>query len=187
VPRDCTAFCSPVDTYRVDPDGDGEGSLVAGADANGTAPTDCSEARIGFLNHQCRFFQSYFVDVSGNHLDYVPDAYGFCAPRDATFGNCNTYSEEWFFEQYNLFIEGGGDPSGWNAEITALCDARTGGCPYGCARIATLDALDMAYCAVPANAGRPACSAGLRGARIVRRSLERYWAERLIRAAAAGH
>jgi hypothetical protein len=129
--------------------------------------------------------ESSFVDMNGSYLDYVSDAYGLCTPRNATFGNCNTYSEEWFLEQYNLFIEGGGDPSGWGDEITALCDARTGGCPYGCAKVATFDALDAAYCAVPANAGRPACSAGLRGARIVRRSLEWFWAERLIRAAAA--
>jgi hypothetical protein len=176
-PRDCAAFCTPVDTYLVDPDGDGSGDRVAGADADGAAPTDCSEARIGVTNHQCRFFQSYFVDGNGNHLDYVSDAYGFCAPRNRAFGNCNRFSEEWILEQYNLFIEGGGDAQDWYIQYEALCDATPARCALGCAKVATLDALDMAYCAVPANSGRPACAAGLRGARIVRQALERSWAE----------
>jgi hypothetical protein len=186
VPRDCTAFCSPVDTYIVDPDGDGTGELVAGGDADGAAPTDCSEARIGFPGHQCRFFQSYFVDQNSEYLDYVSDTYGFCAPRGRAFGNCKRYSEEWFYEEYNQFIEGGGTPEDWYLEIEALCDATPARCAFGCMKVATKDALAAAYCAVPANMDRPSCAAGLQGARVVRRSLERYHAERLVRTGAAG-
>ncbi|HEU5060991.1 MAG TPA: hypothetical protein VFU21_30885 [Kofleriaceae bacterium] len=174
-PRDCTAFCTPVDTYLVDPDGDGTGSLVTGADADGAAPADCSEARIGIANHQCRFFQSFFIDMNGAWIDYVPDAYGFCAPRNATFGNCNRFSEEWFLESYNDYIEGGGFPAGWSGQLAALCEATPARCAAGCARVATLEALDAAYCAVPANATRPSCIDGLVTARRIRQSVERYW------------
>ena len=183
VPRDCTAFCTPVETYLVDPDGDGAGPLVAGADANGAAPYDCSDARIGALAHQCRFFQSFFVDMNGSYLDYIADGYGFCAPRDENYGNCRLFSEEWFLEEYNDYIESGGTPEGWGDQITMLCDGNPA-CTSGCARVETLEALDTAYCDVPANSTRPACIDGLVGARIVRRSLERIWAERLIRGAA---
>ena len=167
-PRRCTAFCTPVDTYVVDPDGDGTGSLVAGADADGAAPTDCSEARIGVPNHQCRFFQSYFVDGNGDRLDYVSQAYGFCVPRTAVHGNCKRFSEEWILESYNDFIEGGGTPAEWGDEFAALCAANPGRCALGCARAATLDDLDAAYCAVPANMNRPACIDGLAAARRIR-------------------
>ena len=178
--RACTAFCTPVDTYLVDPDGDGAGSLVAGADANGAAPYDCSEARIGVLGHQCRFFQSHFIDQNNAYLDYIPAAYGFCAPRGDTYGNCRIFSEEWFLETYSDFIEGGGTPGEWGPYITEQC-AASQRCASGCAELATLDALDAAYCAVPANTTRPACIDGLVGARIVRRSLLRLWAEQWIR------
>jgi hypothetical protein len=178
LPRDCTAFCSPVETYLIDPDGDGEGTLVATADANGAAPHDCTEGTIGFPAHQCRFFQSYFIDDNNMFLAYVPAAYGFCAPRDATFGNCNRYSEEFFLAEYDYWVgELGNDPSTYGDHIRTICEERPGGCPLGCITIATMDALDMAYC--DANPAGPACAAGLRGARVVRRSLERYWAARL--------
>jgi hypothetical protein len=185
VPRDCTAFCTPVDTYRVDPDGDGAGLLVAGADANGAAPYDCSEARIGVLNHQCRYFQSFFVDMNSAYLDYIDSAYGFCVPRNPDYGSCTRYSEEWFLEEYNDYIEGGGTPDGWGDQLAILCDGNPG-CTWGCARVETLDALDTAYCDVPANSTRPACVDGLVGARIVRRSVERIAEERWLRAAITG-
>jgi hypothetical protein len=181
MPRDCSAFCSPVDTYLDDPDGDGEGAVVATADPDGAAPHDCAEGTIGVPGHQCRFFQSYFIDMNNMFLEYVPAAYGFCTPTTIDFGDCNRYSEEWFLESYNDFIEGGGTPEGWGDHITPLCGERVGGCPFGCMKLATKDALDEAYCAVAANATRPACVENLRGARVVRRSLERYWAARWLR------
>jgi hypothetical protein len=155
--RDCTAFCRPVETYLVDPDGDGEGALVGGADPDGGAPHDCAEATIGVPAHQCRFFQSYFVDMNSQPLDYVSDAYGFCTPTTDIFGDCTRYSEEWFLEQYNQFIDGGGTREEWGTQLTTLCADRPGGCAPGCVKVATRDALDAAYCAVPANATRPAC------------------------------
>lgn len=171
VPRACTAFCTPVETYLIDTDGDGAGALVAGADADGAAPADCSEGRIGVANHQCRFFQSFFIDTNNAYLDYVSDAYGFCSPRNADYGNCNRFSEEWFLEQYNDFIEGGGTVDGWGDRIRALCDATPARCAAGCARVATLEALDAAYCSVPSNANRPSCIDGLRGARRIREAM----------------
>jgi hypothetical protein len=165
-PRRCAAFCTPVDTYIVDPDGDGTGPLADGADADGAAPTDCSEARIGVANHQCRFFQSYFVDGTGNYLEYVSDAWGFCTPRTALFGNCTRFSVEWFFETYSDFIEGGGTAGEWPAEIEARCAETPARCAYGCTRVATRTALEEAYCAVPANATRPACVDAVARARV---------------------
>lgn len=180
VPRQCTAFCAPVDTYIPDPEGTGEGMFTG--DPQGDAEiADCTGARVdNTTGMQCRFFQSFFVDMNSNYLDYIPAAYGFCTPRTAdTFGDCRYFSEEWFFAQYNEFIGGGGTPEGWGDELTQLCDMRTGGCASGCAKLETLDALITAYC--EANATTPACAEGARGARIIRRSLERIWSEQMLK------
>jgi hypothetical protein len=183
MPRKCSGFCSPLDTFLLDPDGDGSGTINDNGAANGAEPHNCSVQVVGGTSgQQCRFFQSYFIDMNNMFLEYVPDTYGFCLPKTADFGDCTKYSEEWFLETYNLFIEDGGAPEGWGDEITAQCDMRNGGCPFGCVTLAKMDELDTAYCTKPANADRPACAAGARGAKIVRRSLEKMWAEQMIKA-----
>jgi hypothetical protein len=174
VPRDCTKFCAPEEVYLIDPDGDGEGE-VSGGDPQGTPDiSDCTPAQGGALQHQCRFFQSYFVDQNSMYLEYISDTYGFCTPQNGDFGNCTQFSEEWFLATYDAFIGGGGTPEGWGDHITAECDGNLG-CANGCAKVATLDALDTAYCEDPDNADGPACASGAKGVKIVRRSQEKMW------------
>jgi hypothetical protein len=183
VPRDCTAFCTPVETYLIDPEGTGDGTLVDGADPVGLEPNDCNATRIGAAGHHCHMFQSFFVDMNGAYLEYVNGDYGFCAPRDENYGDCRQFSEEWILAEYNRYItEDGGTPEGWGDEITALCDGNLG-CTGGCALVATLDALDEAFCADKMDT--PACAAGAKGAKMARRSVEKIWAERLIKAGLA--
>ena len=184
MPRDCTAFCTPVETYLIDPDGNQAGSQNPGADANGTPPHDCAAGTIGATAHQCRFFQSYFIDMNFNYLDYISDAYGFCTPKTADFGDCTKYSEEWFLAEYDAWVgpPANNDPMTWGDHITELCDGNPG-CANGCAKVETLDALDTAYC--EANPDGPACAAAAQGLKIIRRSLEKMWAEQLIKAGMA--
>ena len=184
VPRDCTAFCTPVETYQIDPDGDGDGALVEGGDPVGMAPTDCNATRIGAAAHHCHFFQSFFVDMNGAYLDYINGAYGFCAPRGNDYGDCREFSEEWILAQYNIHIDDmGGTPETWPDYIAEQCDANPLDCTSGCALIETLDALDTAFC--EANAESAACAEALKGAKIARRSIEKIWAERMIKAGLA--
>ena len=188
VPRDCSAFCAPVDTYLNDPDGDGTGMLADGSDPQGDAAiADCTGERVGNMNGmQCRHFQSFFVDMNSNYLDYIADSYGFCTPKTAdTFGDCTKFSEEWFFASYNTHIDGGGTPENWGMKLTQLCDMRAGGCASGCAKLETLDMLITTFCEKPANVDSPACAEGLRGAKVVRRSLEKLWAEQWLQAGIA--
>ena len=185
VPRDCTAFCTPVETYLIDPEGTGDGTLVDGANPVGMAPTNCAGARIGEPGHHCHFFQSFFVDMNNAYLDYINGAYGFCAPRDENYGDCRQFSQEWILAEYNKHIDGGGTPDNWGGptgKLAELCDGNLG-CTGGCALIETLDALVEAFCT--ANAETPACADGAKGARIARRALDRIWAERLIKAGLA--
>ena len=183
-PRDCTAFCSPLEMYLVDPDGDGMGALNGPqGNAVGMAPTNCASAVIGVTAHQCRFFQSYFIDMNFNYLDYIPAEYGFCTPRTGDFGDCREYSEEWFLATYDAWVgpPGNNDPETWGDEITRLCDMTPARCANGCAKVETLVALDEAYCAGPGMGG-PACAEAARGVKIVRDSLHKYWAEQAIKA-----
>jgi hypothetical protein len=191
VPRDCTAFCTPVETYLVDPDGNGTGDGTGpggtneGSDPQGMAPFDCVGERVGSMpGMQCHFFQSFFVDMNNAYLEFIPGEYGFCAPRDDTYGDCRQFSEEWVLEEYNKFIEDDNLPADWPDQIAALCDADPQRCTGGCALIETLNALDEAYCAGPGE-GRPACVDSAKGARIARRSIDKIWAERLIKAGLA--
>ena len=185
MPRKCTAFCSPVETYIDDPDGGGTGTAHPGSDANGAPPADCSATRIMATGHQCRFFQSYFVDMNFNYLDYISDTYGFCTPKTDIFGDCTKFSEEWFLKEYDKWVgpPANNDPMTWGDHLTTLCDMRTGGCANGCAKVETLAALDMAYCT--ANPDGPACASAARGVKIVHRALDRMFAEKLIKAGLA--
>ncbi|HEU5142116.1 MAG TPA: hypothetical protein VFU04_03050, partial [Solirubrobacterales bacterium] len=97
----------------------------------------------GAPRHQCRFFQSYFVDEDGEDLDQVPAAYGFCVPRGDQHGNCREYSLELILRTYD---DAGGGTAGQEA-IAALCASAPGRCSNGCTGIATADALEAAYCA----------------------------------------
>ena len=181
VPRDCTAFCTPVETYLIDPEGTGDGTLVDGADPVGLEPNDCAATRIGAAGHHCHMFQSFFVDENGAYLEYINGAYGFCAPRGEDYGDCRQFSEEWVLAQYNVYIEDmGGTPEGWGEYIAAQCDGNLG-CTGGCALVETLDALDTAFCEGP-GLNSAACADGAKGAKIARRSIEKIWAERLIKA-----
>jgi len=186
VPRDCSAFCAPVDTYLDDPDGSGDGTLQ-GKPLGDDTIAECRGERVNNVTGlQCRFFQSFFVDMNNNNLDYISDAYGFCTPRTAdTFGDCRFYSIEWFFAEYNKHIAADGTPENWSMKLGELCDAKQGGCATGCASLETLDTLITTFCEKPANVDSPACAEGLRGARIVRRSLEKYWAEQLLKSGMA--
>jgi len=183
MPRDCTAFCAPVDTYLDDPMGNGSGTLI-GSPLGDADLGECRGARVdNTTGLQCRFFQNYFQDMNGNVLDYIPVEYGFCTPRTAdTFGDCRFFSLEWFFVQYNDFIGGGGAPADYPDYITAKCNDRQGGCAAGCTSLAKEDELATTFCGKPANADSPACAAGARGAKIVRSVLARMLAERMIQA-----
>ena len=124
------------------------------------------------------------VNAHARLLDYISDTYGFCTPKTDIFGDCTKYSEEWFLAEYDAWVgpPGNNDPSTWGDRITALCDGNPQ-CANGCAKVETLAALDMAYCT--ANPDGPACAAGARGVKVVRSSLEKIWAEQLIKAGLA--
>ena len=167
-----------METYLVDPDGDGAGELIAGADPDGAAPADCTEARIGMTGSSCRFIQSFFIDHESDYLAYVPPGFGVCTGAYGTLGDCTYYSREWFLELYNDFIEEGGTPDGWGTELVSRCAAEPERCANGCITVDTLNALEAAYCATPANATRPTCVSEL-GTRTVARALDHDWAARL--------
>jgi hypothetical protein len=142
----CAAFCRPVNTYLIDDDGDGEGPLVSGADAEGRDPNDCSPGRIGVSGHQCRFFQTFYVD-----LDQVPATDGFCVPS-AGGGDCNIHSYERLFTTYD---NAGGGPQG-QAALEDMCAVDPELCARGCARRSTENEIADIYC--DANPELPSCN-----------------------------
>jgi hypothetical protein len=142
-PRLCAAFCSPVNTYLVDPDGDGDGSLVEGADPDGAAPADCSVERTGVAGLTCRFVQSYFVDANGDPLDDIPADNGFCAPLDDDQGDCSQFSLERLYAIFDAAVANGGDG---NQAIQDFCNLNPLNCALGCFDLATQQSIVDEYC-----------------------------------------
>lgn len=145
-PRLCTAYCSPVNTYLDDPDGDGVGPLVAGADADGTAPADCSLARTGVAGLQCRFLQSAGAPS-------VAADVGYCAPVNAVYGDCNQTSEERLIAIYDQAVTNGQDG---DQAVQTFCAANPAVCGVSCFDLAHRAAIHAAYCS--SHPGSSACS-----------------------------
>lgn len=161
----CARFCQPVNTYLVDPDGDGEGELVKGGDANGfgidddkdpkTPDIECSAGFLGVADQECRFFQA--IGFSDLPFDFIPEGYGFCADTGVgeasieLWGNCELNSEEQtarIFDEAEIKAPGtGGDA------VIAFCeedpDGIAGACAVGCISDAKTDELFTAYCEAP--------------------------------------
>ncbi len=142
-PPRCASYCRPVNTFRIDPDGNGIGPLVNGADADGAAPDDCSEAATGLRGLQCRFVQSVPYEVPGANVDAVAPDVGFCAPR-LKYGDCSRYSQEHLYLIYDQAAATGADPQ---AAVDQYCADHPLRCAVGCTDLATHTAIRDAYCA----------------------------------------
>ncbi len=170
----CARFCQPVNTYLVDPDGDGEGELVKGADANGlgidddedpkTPDIECSAGFLGVADQECRFFQG--IGFSNRPFDFIREEYGFCADTGVgeasieLWGKCELYSEERLiriFDEAEIKAPGTG-----NDAITTFCtedpDGVAGACTFGCISDAKFDELVTAYCEAPPVEPSAACA-----------------------------
>jgi len=168
----CIAYCRPVDTYIVDPDGDGVGDLVEGGRAIGfddgdpdmdpTTSIDCSPQRLIATDQECRFFQA--IGFSDLAFDYLPVAYGFCTDTGTgqasieLWGKCELDSEE---RLVRIFDEAGGGDAG-NMAVSDFCTAaaagQAGACAIGCVSDATFEDLMNAYCADPPVVPSPFCA-----------------------------
>ncbi|HKE20334.1 MAG TPA: hypothetical protein VKB80_35915 [Kofleriaceae bacterium] len=187
----CTAYCQPVDTYLVDPDGtfdptdpmddhvvvDG-GNVTGFDDADPKTPAvDCSADRIGVIDHQCRFFQP-IGDGAGGDLGYIPAEYGFCLDSgpDANantefYGDCARTSYE---RQFKAFDEGYPDATTVGDDARqAWCTDNPATCGAFCTSNATFDAIADAYCT--ANAESPICAPAASGRR---ESMQKVYAGR---------
>jgi hypothetical protein len=168
----CIAYCQPVDTYLVDPDGDGVGVLLKGGraigfddgdpDSDPTTSIDCSPQRLVANDQECRFFQA--IGFSDLAFDYIPPTYGFCTDTGTgqasieLWGHCELDSEEHLLR---IFDEAGGGEAGTTA-ITDFCTAdpagQAGACALGCVSNATFNDLVTAYCANPPVDPSPFCA-----------------------------
>lgn len=146
----CMAYCTPVDTYLIDPNGTGgDGTLNDGASAVGMGEmTDCRPARVGAGN-QCRFYQS--VVGQNGYLDYIPGAYGFCILAGADYGDCTMFSEERLLVVYDNAEQT--EAGSGSAKLGEYCDANPSQCAVACASVETLNGLDDAYCMGPGMGG----------------------------------
>lgn len=200
----CARFCQPVDTYIVDPEGDGKGELVKGADADGlgidddedpkTPDIECSAAFLGVGDQECRYFQG--IGFSNQPFDYIPAEYGFCADTGVgeasieLWGKCELYSEERIiriFDEAEIAEPGSGD-----AAIMTFCnedpDGVAGACAIGCVSDEKLDELQTAYCDAPPVEPSAACEEPAARARLneLRRARTQRALESLTSAGLAG-
>jgi hypothetical protein len=189
----CAAFCQPVDTYIVDPDGDGQGELVEGGNPEGfpldpdkdpkTPALNCNTAHVDVGEQQCRFFQS--IGFSDFDFDHIPAAYGFCADTQAgmasldLWGKCELDSEERLFKIFDD-AEAKTPMSGDDA-VQAFCNddpaGQAGACAVACVSDAKFQEIADAYC--KANPGTANCSNAKARARFM--ELRRQRAERAFR------
>ena len=158
----CARFCQPVNTYLVDPDGDGVGELVEGNDADGlgidddkdpkTPAIECSAGFLGVADQECRFFQA--IGFSDLPFDFIPEQYGFCADTGVgeasieLWGKCELDSEE---RIARIFDEAeAAAPNTGNDAIDTFCsedpDGLAGACAVGCISDAKAEELFDAYC-----------------------------------------
>lgn len=183
----CAAFCQPVETYIVDPDGDGKGDLVEGGNVEGfpldpdkdpkTPAINCNTAFVGVGDQQCRFFQS--IGFSDFDFDHIPITYGFCADTQTgessldLWGRCELNSEERLFK---IFDDAEAEtPGAGDMAIDEFCnespEGLAGACAVACVSDDKFLEIADAYC--KANPKVPSCAEAKARARFLAKRRER--------------